>query len=155
MHKNILAIGIIILFILSALAPITFGAATVTNNETIQPPSAPIIDGPIHGYAGVPYTYTFNSTDPEGHDVWYYIGWGDESPPVEWDGPHLSGEEIPMTHTFSKQGTYTIIAQAHSKGGQSDLGTLEVTMHRNRALINSLFLWFLERFPLLERLLTI
>ncbi len=116
------------------------------------PPEIPDIDGPTSGSAGTAYTYTFNSVDSNGDDVYYNITWGDGYVEI-WDGPHTSGTDFDIDHTYANQGTYTIEAKAKdTNGAESDWGILEVTMPRNKVAFNSWFLCFLEQFPLLERL---
>ncbi len=120
-------------------------------------PEIPQIQGSTQGKAGTSYSYTFSSTDPDGDDVYYYIEWGDGQT-EEWIGPYESGEVITVNHTWDEKGAYTIKAKAKdTKGLESDWGTLEVTMPKNKQSTNSLFLWFLQklikRFPLLERIL--
>ena len=111
------------------------------------PPDKPDIDGPTNGAGGTSYTYTFNSVDPDGDDVYYYIKWGNGHIEI-WDGPHTSGEDFEIAHTYANQGTFTIEAKAKdSNGAESGWSTLQVTMPRNRALTNPLFLRLLERFP--------
>lgn len=117
------------------------------------PPNKPSIDGPISGKPGVEYDYTFVTTDPDGDEVRYYIDWfstGDvfETPWYE------SGEEIIFSHTWPKPGTFTISAMAIDiYGAESEWGTLEVTMPRNKSTNDILLLKFLESFPLFQRLL--
>ncbi len=57
---------------------------------------------------------------------------------------------------WKEQGTYEIRVKAKDVNDtQSEWSDpLLVTMPRNRALANSLLLWFSEQFPLLERLLS-
>lgn len=118
-----------------------------------HPPEIPDINGTTGGSAGTEYTYTFNSVDPDGDDVFYYIKWGDGH--IEsWDGPHDSGVDFDIAHTYAKQGKFTIQAKAKDAyDTESDWAELEVTMPRNKAITSSLFLQFLERFLLLNRLL--
>ena len=119
------------------------------------PPNAPIIHGPTNGNAGTSYNYTFNSVDPEGDNISYYIKWGDGHVEI-WDGPHASGAEFDIAHTYAHQGTFTIEAKTKDiYGAESDWATLEVSMPRDKATISSLLLRFLERFPILERLLNL
>ena len=121
---------------------------TFTTEEPNNPPGEPTITGPTSGTAGTSYTYKFKSIDPEGHDVWYYIDWGDESPPVDWLGPFTSGVEVPRSHTFENQGTYVIYAKAKDIYGlESDWGILEVTMPRNKVFNFNLLSWLFDRFP--------
>ena len=110
-------------------------------------PDKTSIDGPASGKAGSLYTYYFNSTDPDGDDLYYYIDWGDDQF-EEWIGPYASGEEVRASHTWSEQGTYTIKAKARDIfDKESDWAYLEITMPVNQQFSNSLFLRLLERFP--------
>jgi hypothetical protein len=118
-----------------------------------KPPYAPVIDGSIEGKPGKSYVYSVNSTDPEGHDVWYYIDWGDDTYD-DWFGPHPSGIEFEVSHTFDNHGTFIIYAKSKDIYDlESDWGKFTVTMPRNRLLTNPFLLQFLERFPFLQRLL--
>jgi hypothetical protein len=59
-----------------------------------------------------------------------------------------------VSHTWSERDTYVIKAKAKDAfDAESDLTTLSVTMPRNRATYNSLFLWFLEQFPILQKII--
>jgi len=108
-----------------------------------NPPDAPDIDGPTSGSAGTEYTYTFNSADPNGDDVYYYIKWGDGHFEI-WDGPYASGVDTNITHTYANQGTYTIEAKAKDiYDAESGWGSLTVTMPRNRVML----LRFLNNLP--------
>ena len=85
-----------------------------------QPPYPPTIDGPTVGDPGEELTYTFVAEDPEGHDVYYYIEWGDGND-TGWIGPYPSGEEITRSHSWSENGTYVIRAKAKDiYGHESD-----------------------------------
>ena len=118
-------------------------------------PSAPLINGKTIGKTGKEYEYTFKSTSPLGRDVYYYIEWGDGSK-KDWFGPYGSGEEVKASHTWPNQGTYTIRARAKDTDNLwGPWGELVVTMPRNRATTSSLYLWFLERYSILERFLTL
>jgi photosystem II stability/assembly factor-like uncharacterized protein len=122
-----------------------------------EPPEVPSITGQTHGNAGTEYTYTFNSEDPDGDDVYYYIMWGDGYTEV-WDGPHASGADADIAHTYANQGEFTIQAKAKdTNGAESDWGELVVTMPRNKAVNFPFFLRILENhpnlFPVLRQLL--
>ncbi|MCK4996085.1 MAG: hypothetical protein KAR55_04280 [Thermoplasmatales archaeon] len=120
-----------------------------------NPPDKPTIDGPASGKTGVEYTYYAITTDPDGDQVYYWFDWGDGSN-SDWIGPYDSFEMAEASHTWDTQGTYTIKAKAKDvHGAESEWATLEVTMPRNKAAVHSLFLRFLDRFPLLERLLNL
>ena len=117
------------------------------------PPNKPTINGPTSGNAGTSYDYTFKALDPEGAIIWYYIEWGDNSN-TGWIGPVDSGQQATLSHTWDKKGTFTIRCKAKDPyNAESELGTLKVTMPRNRIATNPLFHRFFEHFPLLEKLL--
>lgn len=109
-------------------------------------PYAPIITGPTSGKAGTHYDYNFTSTDPDGHDVKYFIDWGDGD--TEWTDFASSGTPVKVGHTWSERNTYIIKAKAKdSFDAESDWTTLSVTMPMIRQSNNMWFLRWLERFP--------
>jgi len=75
-----------------------------------SPPNAPSITGPASGKAGQQCSYTFNSTDPNSDDVYYYVDWGDTT--SGWVGPFASGVDATVNHTWTQTGVYAIIAKA-------------------------------------------
>ena len=122
------------------------------------PPNVPDIIGTTHGTPNTQYDYTFVTTEPNGDDVYYYVRWGDGTF-EDWFGPYESGEEVTLSHAFPSRDTYTIRAKARDIYGlETDWGTLQVTMPRNRATsTNSPFQSFLQQhlhlFPILQKLL--
>jgi len=137
---------------------------TVTDNESntavdttyawIQdgntPPDTPDIDGPTSGRVGIPYDYKFSGTDSDGSVIHLFVDWDDGSN-SGWLGPDDSGQEITLSHKWSKRGTYTIKVKAKDPyDEEGPEGTLVVTIPRNRIVSNPLLLNLLERYPLLE-----
>jgi hypothetical protein len=121
-----------------------------------NPPEAPTIDGQLSGKPDKEYEYIFNATDTDGDDVKYYISWGDNN--TEWTGFNASGTDVMVKHKWTEDGTYNITAKAEDiHGAQGPEGTLTVTMPKNRAfnLNFNLLNWLFDRFPFLERLLTL
>ena len=119
----------------------------VVSESINNPPDAPDIDGPTSGLTGTSYNYTFNSVDPKGENVYYYILWGEGHVEV-WDGPYDSGEDFEIAHTYLVQGTFTIKAKAKDiYDAESEWGELVVTMPRNKVITSSLLLRLFERFP--------
>jgi hypothetical protein len=125
-------------------------------NDENQSPTTPFLDGPMGGKVGKNYTYRFVSIDPDNDQLYYLIDWGDQTN-SSWLGPYISGEEVLVSHKWSKRGTYIIKAKAKDTfGSESDWGELEVSMPRIISF-KSMFIKFLERppyaFPILRYLM--
>jgi len=122
-----------------------------------EPPEKPTITGPTSGKVGVPLDFNVVTTDPEGHDVYYMILWGDGSY-VDYTGPYVSGEEATFSHTWTSAGEFNIVVKAQDYfGAKSPQNNLELSITKNKAVTNSVLLQFLENlmshFPLLEQIL--
>jgi hypothetical protein len=85
-------------------------------SPVLSGPEQPIIDGPTEVEIGKEYDFTFITNDPEDADVYYYIDWGDGEV-EEWTGPHASGEEITVSHTYLVRGNVTLQAKAKNTYG--------------------------------------
>jgi parallel beta-helix repeat protein len=119
------------------------------------PPDTPNIDGPDSGGWGKPYHFTFQTSDNEGSDVWYFVDWGDGKD-TGWMGPYVSGDEITDSHTWTEQETFTIRCKAKDMYNiHSDWGEFEITIPRTRISTSLFHLYelLMDRFPLLERLI--
>jgi len=78
----------------------------------------PVIDGPTYGKPNVWYDYTFTTEDPEGDIIEaIHIDWGDGDI-QQVDGPFESGEEVPVSHRWIKEGTFEIKAKSEDFWGQ-------------------------------------
>jgi len=138
----------------SGAHPGSLGYLHAINTLDPDAPTAPNINGPTSGKAGTLYEYKFKSTSPVESDIFYYVDWGDGTI-TDWFGPNGSGEEITLIHTWSQKGTYTIKARCKDTDNLwGPWGTFGVTIPRSRVADNMLFLRFLERFPVLEKLLS-
>jgi hypothetical protein len=116
---------------------------TIVQNQT---PSTPLITGPSQGKPRISYNYEIESIDPENENISYYIDWGDGTN-TGWIGPHPSGQEQTLNHTWNKKGTYTIKAKARDIHDQeSNWGILSVTMPYEPPHFR-FFEWLFERFP--------
>ena len=110
-------------------------------------PTEPIITGVINGKVGTPYPYIFNSTDPEGEDVSYYIKWGDGKI-TDWTAYQSSGTKYFENHTWAKKGNYTIKVKAKDiNGSESNWAYHVVTMPRDKLYNFNLLEWLFECFP--------
>jgi len=119
----------------------TWALITGTN----APPTIPEINGSAQGKPGVEYNYTVVSTDLNEDDVYYYVDWGDGTN-NGWVGPYHSGEEITMSHTWSKKGTYIVQCKAKDvPGAESDWATLQVKMPTSLSF--NLLMKFFEQHP--------
>jgi len=127
--------------------------AWIRFQEFNYPPDKPDIDGPTSVKVGQSYDYSFNATDPDENNIWYHICWGDKEI-IYIYGPYSSGEELKLSYTWLDKGTYPITCWARDIYDEvSDTATLEVEVPRNRMITNLWYLWFLERFPILQKLL--
>jgi PKD repeat protein len=119
------------------------------------PPDIPSIDGPSSGGWGKPYHFTFQSSDNEGSDVWYFVDWGDGKD-TGWMGPYISGDEISDSHTWTEQETFIIKCKAKDVyGSECEWAEFEIEIPRNKICFRSMFNWLLERFQILNRILFI
>jgi len=108
--------------------PLTMQNSSVTIGPNPEiPPTAPIITGPSSGKIGQSYSYTFNSTDPDGKNVSYYIDWGDAT--SEWLGPFPSGVETMINHTWTHTDQYQLLAQAKDTNNQESNWSEPFTTH--------------------------
>jgi hypothetical protein len=120
-----------------------------------EPPNAPYIDGPQIGNPGVLYEYVFNSFDPDGDDVKFYIDWGDNCNDVT--DLTTSGTDLTVSHTWTNIGKYTITVYAEDANNlTSRTSTFEITIPRNKVIANSFLNWLQNHpnmFPLLQKVL--
>lgn len=120
----------------------------LTINENL-PPSKPTINGPRIGRTGKPLTFSLISSDPEEHDVFYYIMWGDGTN-NGWSGPYKSGDEVSINHTYSNGGRMFINVKAKDQYEQEgEVIHFAVFIIKNRAISNPYLIIYLQR--LIER----
>ncbi len=127
---------------------------TITEN---LPPDAPQIKGPKLARTGKSLTFSIVTSDPEDHDVLYYITWGDGTN-SNWSGPYTSGEEISIDHTYSEGGQIYIYVKAKDQYSQEgDQTEFVIFIIKDRSTTNTLLIRFIERlieqFPTLEFIL--
>ncbi len=93
-----------------------------------ETPLAPNIDGQSSGNINTEYTYKISASDPENHNIYYFVDWGDDSN-TGWLGPYDSDTEILITHAWDKKGSYIIKAKAKDVyDAVGDWTNLEVSM---------------------------
>ena len=119
---------------------------SIVENEK---PTMVEIDGETYGLGGTDYEFTFTSTDPDGHDIFYMVDW-DDGERTEWLGPYSSGETIALSHRWKIKGTYWIKAWAmDTVGGESHQGSHKIIILTSSARSyqgNPIFIQLLERY---------
>ncbi len=124
----------------------------IREGTTSDAPSSPQISGITSGKTSREYDYSFISYDPTDDNVFYYIEWGDGEI-EEWIGPYNSGEQIIISHSWSKDGSYSIRTKAKDVDGkESGWSVLEISMPKIKIFDNLLFERLLTRFPFLKNL---
>lgn len=124
---------------------------TITDNT---PPDKPEITGPTEGKPGKPYLFNTVTSDAQGHEIYYFIDWGDDTS-SGWLGPYVSGTMIHITHTWAVKGSYVVKVKAKdSMESESDWSTLSIAMPKDyRLSIQMMLQRIFERFPHLFPLL--
>ncbi len=122
-------------------------------------PSAPSISGPKEGKYKTAYEFKFSANSPLGNDLFYFVDWGDWSN-TGWIGPYQSGELIVLKHAFKDWPPGKKVFNIRVKPRDEDerwgpWGYHMFNIPRTRATTYLWYQWFIERFPLLERLLTV
>ncbi len=109
-----------------------------------EPPQPATIRGPTSGSPKKLMTFNVVSEDPEGHDVFYMVFWGDGYY-LPLTGPYDSGEEATFSHSWSEPDEYTIAIIANDEyGGRSLQSTYKLKINTNRAVTNPTLFQFLE-----------
>jgi thiol-disulfide isomerase/thioredoxin len=130
----------------------------ITNNEEMPniAPTIPEIDGPTKGKPGETLEYTVVSTDIDGDDIYYCVDWGDDMGEI-CIGPFTSGEEVPLSHVWDEESTYTMKVKAKDTlDHESEYAELIIIIEKAKS-VNTLFNRLLERltilFPILGQIL--
>jgi hypothetical protein len=125
-------------------------------NSPPNDPSKP--SGKTQGKAGVAYTYTTVTTDPDGDQVYYWFDWGDGTN-SGWQGPKTSGTVCSASHTWSSKGNYQIKVKSKDiHGAESNWSsTLSISMPKPKSILYPLFIKLAQLFEpilsILEKLL--
>jgi parallel beta-helix repeat protein len=95
-------------------------------------PEKPQINGPSSGSVDVPIDFQFKTIDGDGHDVYYYVDWGDGTY-EDWFGPFPSGAWQTKTHTWTEKGDYTVRVKAKDITGlESGWSDHPINIPRNK-----------------------
>ena len=102
---------------------------SVLPNDPPVIPAQPV--GPIEGIKGNTYTYTTQTTDPNGDQLYYMWDWGDGNT-SGWLGPYPSGQIASAAYAWSLCGTCQVKVKAKDiYGAESNWSTpLPVNMYK-------------------------
>ncbi|MBN1861799.1 MAG: hypothetical protein JW840_10110 [Candidatus Thermoplasmatota archaeon] len=139
---------------------IAFGDPSLAIAEESQAPAKPATPtGTTSGNIKTEYEYSSSTTDPDGDKVSYMFDWGDGTF-SSWVGPVNSGVPASAKKTWTVKGTYSIkVVSKDEHGVLSEWSDpLPVTMPLAYEppflrLLEKLFEWFPNAFPLLRQLL--
>jgi len=123
----------------------------ITENHA---PTIPDINGPLYGKYGVEYTYSAESTDPDGNQLYYLFDWGDGNH-SDWIGPLDSGEICETNYTWKENASFEVKVKAKDiYGNESNwseplIVTIESIPPRIEIIkpINSLYFLNLKLWP--------
>jgi hypothetical protein len=123
-------------------------------------PDKPTIDGEAEGQINDEYEYVLMAVEPDGHDISYYVDWGDETN-SGWTDFVASGTEETLTHTWMEEGDYIIQCKVKDLfDNESEWETLEITMPVSQQttsypILERIVARFPNAFPILQRILGI
>jgi len=84
---------------------------TVLIYESNNPPEIPIIEGPSQGKVAKTYFYNISTIDLDSDPIIFLLDWGDGND-TGWIGPYESEEQVMLSHSWAKRGTYNIRLKA-------------------------------------------
>lgn len=108
----------------------------ITNDPPLTPDPP---EGSSEGEPDIDYTFTANTTDPNGHQISYLFDWGDDSN-SGWIGPFDSGEPGSASHSWDEGGIYEVTVKAKDEwdAESSFSEPLEVTIREPALEIESI-----------------
>ena len=135
-----------------------FGDPTLAfyNNEN-NPPNKPARPtGVKKGKVGEEYNFSTSTSDQDGDMIYYKWDWGDGTF-SDWLGPFNSGEEVSITHQWSRLGIYNVKVKARDEhrdeSDWSDPLYIRMPIYQNIPLLNLVFEFLEKYFPQIYSLL--
>ena len=160
MQKNMIKKGlvcaVILLFIGTGIVSALNVNLTDKQNSTMDnhPPGLPRITGPTYVSPGMHY-WKFEAIDSDNDNLSYQVDWGDGYYDT-WYGWYASSEEITIGHDYQTYGKFPLMARAKdTNNATGEWAGISVWIPKNKQIINQPFLYLLEQFQMLERLLSL
>ena len=129
-----------------------FGARSEWSNPAIisivenEPPDKPTITGPRSAPSNKLINFEVVAEDPEGHDVYYMIKWGDGFY-MPYTGPYPSGQKVTFGHAWSENEDYMVLVKAKDiYGDEGEQGSLLISISKNRYSSNQIPLNLIQKF---------
>jgi len=110
-----------------------FGAGTLEVDFKPDPeaPEKPTISGPSSIKPDKEYTFEFSAVDPQGDDVYIYVQWTIDTPGSGWLGPYKSGEVVQVSHTWTEEKNFVLMARARDPDKNTSIwSSFDVIMPR-------------------------
>lgn len=112
--------------------------------------------GPSSGRPNIEYSYSTETIDPQGDNLFYLFKWGDGND-SGWLGPFNSGDPCEAAYYWDKLGNYEIKVKAKDiYGSESEWSDpLVVSMPKIKSInnFNPWLLRFIQQYPILEYIL--
>ncbi|HUT00659.1 MAG TPA: C25 family cysteine peptidase [Candidatus Thermoplasmatota archaeon] len=94
-----------------------------------DPPATPKTpDGPTFGSANIQYTFSTDTTDPDGDQIYYCFDWGNGNL-SDWVGPFASGASASASYIWMQGGNYTICCKAKDSNGAQSRWSDPISIH--------------------------
>jgi hypothetical protein len=128
----------------------------VSSNVPPQKPSKPT--GTASGQVGNSYNYTAVATDSDNDTLFYKWSFGDGTC-SSWLGPYESGEQVSITHNWSKWGLYEVKVKARdehrTESDWSDPLPVKMPLIPQYRLIDRIIEFLQQYFPVLSMMLNL
>jgi len=139
-----------------------YAAVNIAQGQNHPPNKPKTPSGSSTGKPGITYTYSSNTTDPDGDQVMYLFDWGDGTD-SGWLGPYASGATASASHKWISQGSFSVKVKARDHPGLAESvwsDSLPINMPKSKLLLrNSALLRLLykliDMFPVLAKILNI
>jgi hypothetical protein len=115
-------------------------------NNVPDKPQTPV--GASNGEVDLKYSFSTLTYDSDNDSLYFRFEWGDENL-SKWVGPYKSGEEVTVSHSWSKKGTYYVKVKARDEHYAISpwSESFTVTIIKNKTVSLNLFKTLMTRYP--------